>query len=766
MRLRREHRVQPSTAGALRTAMSFGALVLTAAFLLAPTQPAKAGVGADSRTVLGWQELTNPPPFDPGAMFLLTDGTVMVQALEAGPGGAAGSPIWWLLTPDSSGSYVDGTWSQVASLPSDYGPGAYAAAVLPDGRLAVEGGEYNNAIPAESNGGAIYDPLTNAWTMVSPPNGGIGFWANIGDAPSEVLADGRWLVGTAVSADYAILDPTTLTWTTNDGGSRTDGNGEAGYTLLPDGKVLSVDVLPPACTTRTTEAFDPATFLWSSAGTTPTPLVECGDYNEIGPQLMMYDGKVFAEGATPATSLYDVASGTWSSGPSLPVVAGDQQDASDAGSALLPDGEVLLLSRTGAIQVNGGAPSHFFLFDGTSLTQVADNATSARGGLGYMLVLPTGQVLSNAGLGTEGFEIYTDPGSPNPAWAPSITIIPTRLAAGVTYQLVGRQFNGLSDGAAFGDDYQSSTDYPLVQITNDGTGAVAYARTWGMTNRSIAPNAPSCTNFTLPTGIATGPSHLSVIANGIASTAYRVTVGAGGSTQHACPSYTLSLAKAGTGSGTVTSSQAGIDCGATCSHAYPNGTIVTLTATPAVGSALAGWSGGGCSGTGACIATMSSDTPVTATFTLVPEKLTVWKSGDGAGTVTSSPAGIACGTSCSHAYDYGSSVSVKASPAKGSSFAGWDGDCRGKASCVVPMTDARSVTASFVRDCVVPRLKGKSLKTAKRALKAHDCAAGKIKRVFSSTVKKDRVISQKPKPRKRLKHGGKVALTVSRGRKP
>src|SRR5438105_6488988 len=442
MRLRRELRVRTFTAGALRTAISLGAVVVTAAFLPPLTQPAEASVGADSGpTVLGWQELTNPPPFNPGAMFLLTDGTVMVQALEVN---ASGSPDWWRLTPDSSGSYVDGTWSQVASLPAGYGPGAYAAAVLPDGRLAVEGGEFNNGVPAESNGGAIYNPLTNSWTMVSPPNGGTGFWANIGDAPSEVLADGRWLVGTAVSPDYAILDPASLTWTTNDGASKIDGNGEAGFTLLPNSKVLSVDVLPPACMARTVEAFDPATLLWSAAGTTPTPPAECGDWNEIGPQLMTYSGKVFAEGATPATALYDAPAGTWSSGPNFPAEGGQPQAASDAGSALLPDGNVLLLSRTGPIQVNGGVPAHFFLFDGTSLTQVADNATSARGGLGYMLLLPTGQVIYNGGWGAEGFEIYTDPGSPNPAWAPTLTVLPTRLAPGETYQLAGLQLNGLS----------------------------------------------------------------------------------------------------------------------------------------------------------------------------------------------------------------------------------------------------------------------------------------------------------------------------------
>jgi hypothetical protein len=346
------------------------------------------------------------------------------------------------------------------------------------------------------------------------------------------------------------------------------------------------------------------------------------------------------------------------------------------------------------------------------------------------------------------------------------TLIPARLAAGLTYQLVGRQLNGLSDGSAYGDDYQSSTDYPLVQITNDATGAVAYARTFGMTNRSIAPGVPSCTSFTLPAGITTGPSHLRVIANGIASVSSPVTVGAGGSPQHLCPDYTLSLTKTGTGSGTVTSAVAGIECGATCSHVYPNGTVVTLTATPATGSAFGGWSGGGCSGSGACIVSVTADTPVTATFSLIPETLTVSKKGDGAGTVTSSPAGVDCGAGCTHAYDYGTAVTLSAHAAKGSSFGGWSGTCSGRASCVLAMTAARSVKASFLKDCVVPKLKGKSLRAAKRALKAHDCAAGRIKRAFSDTVSKGRVMSQSPKPRKRLKHAAKVNLTVSKGKKP
>lgn len=733
-----------------------GALAVMVLFPAA-AQRAEASSGA---AVLGWQALTNTPPFNPGAMFLLTDGSVMVQDL--GPT-SAGSSNWWRLSPDSTGSYVNGTWSQLASLPSYYTPGAYATAVLPDGRLAIEGGEWINDVLTWTNLGAIYDPLANTWTMVSPPNGGTGDWSKIGDAPSVVLADGRWLVGDSGSwtkAD-AIFDPKTLTWTATSGSGKAIGNAEAGFTLLPSGKVLTVDALPSACTTRTAEVLDPTTLDWSSAGTTPASLVICS-VEEIGPQILMYNGKVFVEGGTDATALYNTANGTWSSGPTFPIVSGLQQHAPDAGAALLPNGDVFLASRTGDVWPD--RPSHFFLFNGTSFTQAPEYATSDEGGNLYMLLLPTGQVLYNGW--PAGLQIFSDPGSPNPAWAPKITIYPSRLAAGVTYQLVGRQLNGLSEGAAFGDDYQPSTDYPLVQMTNTGSGAVTYARTWGMTNRSIAPNAPSCTNFTLPKVIAAGAYDLRVIANGIASTPVAVTVGAGGSNQHACSNYTLSLAKAGSGSGTVTSSAAGISCGAACSHAYPNGTIVTLTAAAATHSAFAGWSGGGCSGTGACVVTMSSDTSVTATFSPAPETLTVSRKGDGAGAVTSTPAGIDCGAGCTHTYDYGSSVTLTASAAAGSSFAGWTGACTGTASCTVTMTAARTVQASFVKGCSVPKLKGKGLRAARRALKVHDCRAGKIEYAFSNTIKKGRVISQKPRPHKLLAHGAKVRLTVSRGKKP
>jgi hypothetical protein len=473
----------------------------------------------------GWQALTNPPPFEPGATFLMTDGTVMVQDL----GGATASPDWWRLAPDSAGSYVDGTWSQLASLPNTYAPTYYASAVLPDGRLAIAGGEYNNGDRVQTNLGAIYDPVANTWTMIPPPNGGMGNWTEIGDGPSEVLADGRWLIGGVATTDNAILDPSTLTWTTTGAPGKKLGGSEAGFSLLPNGKVLTVDVAAPACETGSTEILDPATMAWSSAGFTPTPLANCGDVSEIGPQLLTYDGKVFAEGARSQTALYNVATGTWSAGPVLPTVGGEQQGAFDAGSALLPNGDVLFTSR--AVEFPPTVASHVFLYDGTSLTMLPDDPTTTGGGIFTMLLLPTGQVLTEV---TGGLRIYTGTGSPDSAWMPTVTSVPTTLAAGQTYTLNGKQLNGLSDGTAFGDDFQGSTNYPLVQITNDGSGVVTYARTSKMANRSIAPGALSCTDFTLPAGIPAGTSKLRIVANGIASAPVAVTIGDTGANTTSC----------------------------------------------------------------------------------------------------------------------------------------------------------------------------------------------------------------------------------------
>ncbi len=158
------------------------------------------------------------------------------------------------------------------------------------------------------------------------------------------------------------------------------------------------------------------------------------------------------------------------------------------------------------------------------------------------------------------------------------------------------------------------------------------------------------------------------------------------------PTLTVSVS----GSGTVSSAPAGINCGSDCSETFASATAVTLTATPAAGQQFNGW-GGACSGTSPiCTVNVGAATSVSAAFGVVPVlQNTLSVSVSGNGSVASSPAGISCGSDCSEAYPASTSVTLTATPAAGQQFSGWGGACSGTGTCTVGMTQARSVSAAF-----------------------------------------------------------------------
>jgi phospholipase C len=153
-----------------------------------------------------------------------------------------------------------------------------------------------------------------------------------------------------------------------------------------------------------------------------------------------------------------------------------------------------------------------------------------------------------------------------------------------------------------------------------------------------------------------------------------------------------SVTVAVTGTGTVTSSPAGINCPGTCSAGFAPNSQVTLTETPATGEYFGGWSGGGCSGASTCAITLTAATNVTAAFT-GGDALTVALTGTG--TVISSPAGINCPTTCSANFAPGTQVSLSETPASGQYFGGWSGGCSGAGACAVTVSAATNVAAAF-----------------------------------------------------------------------
>ena len=487
-----------------------------------------------------WTPLKNPPPFKtPGTMLLESNGTVLVHD-EPDNNKLAATPAWYKLTPDSKGSYIDGTWSKIASMPGGYAPLYFGSAILPDGRMIVEGGEYQREKPAWTNRGAIYNPVSNTWASVAPPLG----WTNIGDAASDVLTNGTFMLqhpcntcttNPEASVDDALLNAKTMTWTVIPATGKEDPNDEEGWTLEPSGQLLTVEVwaLPQA------QLFNRGTESWSFAGAmakngnpvNPFPVVE------LGPQAEMPGGNTFVVGggtstqepptkcttdAKTQTALYHYkagTAGTWTAGPMIQPIGGMEYASTDGPGATLPDGNVLF--DASACVYN--TPTHFFLYHANSntLSQVPDvpNAPKDTSYATRMLDLPNGQVLFNDGRRL--MEVYTAGGRPKASWRPSITSLSSgTLAPGRTYILSGKQLAGLDQGASYGDDVQDNTNFPVVRITNSSTGVVTYARTTGWTSVSVNPGTGSSTRFTLPAGTPKGKSTLVVVANGIASAAF------------------------------------------------------------------------------------------------------------------------------------------------------------------------------------------------------------------------------------------------------
>ncbi len=451
-----------------------------------------------------WTKLAHSAPDNYGGqMNLLSDGTVMAKSTSGGNG--TGS-IWDRLTPDSHGSYVNGTFS--TTIPAMLNTRTdFSSQVLMDGRLYVAGGEYGTGGTAAE----VYDPRTNSWTSTPKPA------YLVSDAISEILPDGRVLQaflggGQKVTTLY---DPKTNTY--SQGPASFGSSNEASWVKLPDSSILMV----PKLSTRS-ERYIPSLNKWVLDGTVPVQLFD--PYGaETGAGFLLPDGRAFFLGSIGTTAYYTPSGGlnpgSWAEGPQIP----NGQGPPDAPAAMMVNGKILCAVSPIPTSANHfPTPTSYYEFDyrtnGFTRINAPTGGTTVNGGtfLGNMLDLPDGKVLYSQ-QGWRDFYVYTPDGSPLASGKPAIRNIThggSNCDSG--YTLTGTLFNGISEGAGYGDDEQMNTNYPIARLTSEGN--TYYVRTFNWNSTGVQRGAsPDTTRFTLPKGAPRTTFAMVVTANGIAS---------------------------------------------------------------------------------------------------------------------------------------------------------------------------------------------------------------------------------------------------------
>jgi len=439
-----------------------------------------------------WAPLANSPPLGVNHAMLLSDGTIYTDN---------GSGQCLRLTPDIHGSYQNGTWTHLSTM--NYSRLFFASVVLTNGNVFVAGGEYGTG----RHHAELLDPLNNVWAKIADPLPGPAF----SDAIGKILPNGNVLIApVSLFGPCLIYNAATNGWQT--GGTAKNQN-EVCWVKMTNDCILTIDT-----GAQTSEHYVPSLNSWVVDGNVPVVIYGAGA--ELGGGFLLPNGKVFYIGGSTNTAIYTPgatpsSAGTWIAGPPM-VFDTNQLGAVDAPAAMMVNGRILC-----AIGPVGGfnSPTYFYEYDYLSNAFTAVNAPG--GGSTYgpapfetsMLCLPDGNVLFVGGQNSTSLYIYTPDGTPLPAGQPGIFSI-TENGNG-SYHLVGTNLNGISEGAAYGDDEQMDSNYPLVRMTNSISGNVYYARTFNWNSTSVQTGSRVVTTeFTLPQNLPAGTYSLVVVANG------------------------------------------------------------------------------------------------------------------------------------------------------------------------------------------------------------------------------------------------------------
>jgi Secretion system C-terminal sorting domain/Galactose oxidase, central domain len=450
----------------------------------------------------------NCPATSGGVSMLLSDGSVICKTFAGGTDGYG--KLWYRLTPDAQGSYINGTWSPIASMINSrlY----FSSQILKDGRVYVAGGEYGTG----GFSGETYNPLTNSWTACAPQGDFIS------DANSEILEDGRVLQaivqGNPFLSENNIYSPSSNNYI--NGPSCIGFHNESTWVKLPDNSIIMVDRGG-----TTSERYIPALNQWVADANVPVALYDPFGL-ETGAGLLLPDGRAFFIGSLGHTAYYTPSGttnpGSWAAGPDLP----NGQGQPDAPAAMMPNGKILLsCSAVPTVFNHFPSPTSYYEFNFSTNTYTRINAPA--GGLTTntpcyttnLLVLPDGNVLFCL-QGSSTFYVYKPAGAALRAGKPTIKRIKN---TGADFAITGTKFNGISEGACYGDDFQMATNFPVIRLTSGAN--VYYARTFNWNSTGVMRGLlPDTAHFTLPAGMPAGTYGLSVVANGIASKQKAVTI--------------------------------------------------------------------------------------------------------------------------------------------------------------------------------------------------------------------------------------------------
>jgi hypothetical protein len=476
--------------------------------------------------------ITLPPGMGdyPGNVALLTDGRILCshQPNSAPEGENEG---WWTLAPDASGSYANSAW-QVVVGSSALGRVDNPSTIMRDGRYWQGGGEWTDTPPGNKYlrwKQEIFDPVTNTWsalpddpfTYIDSSGKEVG---GLEDAPTALLADGVTILEGPTRDDGSVtelFDINSATWSP---ASSFGGIGcEGGSLLLPSGNVFEGDssfgVYSPDTAMRLGDPLNPGT--WRSATAPRSTLTDAKQ--EIGPFLMLPTGQVLVLGASGHNGLYEESSDTWEITQDTP----NSLIAADTPAVVEPDGRVIAVATT---VDDGTGPAYLNLWDPNQVPPASSWFTFtsptwseshlAKAGVVRMLSLPNsystgmGQIFISGGAGQAWLYTLPDTVAPSDSWRPTVSSV---WAAYGSYHLTGTQLNGLTTGADIGDDGKMATNYPIVYLVDDGTGAIHFARSFGFDQMAPRPSTGGVCSFTLPDNPPQGNYHVRVSTSGIDS---------------------------------------------------------------------------------------------------------------------------------------------------------------------------------------------------------------------------------------------------------